>query len=130
MYVMIGDLVVFFFVLVYNKGICNYDVELVYEGLWKNVFVGGICDYVGYEYSKIVYFGGMKYYEEWGYVFDGWKDVEGMYIIGVFMILEYVYQDWCLVQMVKIMGKLQDYEFFMKWLKNYCNFWNLESGYM
>ena len=46
------------------------------------------------------------------------------------MTLEYAYQDWCLAQMAKTMGKLQDYEFFMKRSKNYRHLWNPESGYM
>ena len=45
---------------------------------------------------------------------DGRKDVEGMHTTGASMTLEYAYQDWCLAQMAKTMGKLQDYEFFMK----------------
>lgn len=129
-YVMIGDPAVSFFASAYNKGIRNYDVELAYEGLRKNAFVGGIRDHAGYEHSKTAYSGGMKYYEEWGYVPDGRKDVEGMHTTGASMTLEYAYQDWCLAQMAKTMGKLQDYEFFMKRSKNYRNLWNPESGYM
>lgn len=129
-YVMIGDPAVSFFASAYNKGIRNYDAELAYEGLRKNAFVGGIRDHAGYEHSKTAYSGGMKYYEEWGYVPDGRKDVEGMHTTGASMTLEYAYQDWCLAQMAKIMGRLQDYEFFMKRSKNYRNLWNPESGYM
>lgn len=129
-YVMIGDPAVSFFASAYNKGIRNYDAELAYEGLRKNAFVGGIRDHAGYEHSKTAYSGGMKYYEEWGYVPDGRKDVEGMHTTGASMTLEYAYQDWCLAQMAKTMGKLQDYEFFMKRSKNYRNLWNPESGYM
>ena len=129
-YVMIGDPAVSFFASAYNKGIRNYDAELAYEGLRKYAFVGGIRDHAGYEHSKTAYSGGMKYYEEWGYVPDGRKDVEGMHTTGASMTLEYAYQDWCLAQMAKTMGKLQDYEFFMKRSKNYRNLWNPESGYM
>ena len=129
-YVMIGDPAVSFFASAYNKGIRHYDAELAYEGLRKNAFVGGIRDHAGYEHSKTAYSGGMKYYEEWGYVPDGRKDVEGMHTTGASMTLEYAYQDWCLAQMAKTMGKLQDYEFFMKRSKNYRNLWNPESGYM
>ena len=78
-YVMIGDPAVSFFASAYNKGICNYDAELAYEGLRKNAFVGGIRDHAGYEHSKTAHSGGMKYYEERGYVPDGRKDVEGAY---------------------------------------------------
>ena len=40
-YVMIGDPSVSFFATAYNKGIRNYDINLAYEGLRKNAFVGG-----------------------------------------------------------------------------------------
>ena len=129
-YVMIGDPAVSFFASAYNKGICTYDAEQPYEGLRKNAFVGGIRDHAGYEHSNTAHSGGMKYYEERGYVPDGRKDVEGMHITGASMTLEYAYQDWCLAQMAKTMGKLQDYEFFMKRSKNYRHLWNPESGYM
>ena len=129
-YVMIGDPAASFFASAYNKGIRNYNAELAYEGLRKNAFVGGIRDHAGYEHSKTAHSGGMKYYEERGYVPDGRKDVEGMHTTGASMTLEYAYQDWCLAQMAKTMGKLQDYEFFMKRSKNYRNLWNPESGYM
>lgn len=129
-YVMIGDPAASFFASAYNKGIRNYNAELAYEGLRKNAFVGGIRDHAGYEHSKAAHSGGMKYYEERGYVPDGRKDVEGMHTTGASMTLEYAYQDWCLAQMAKTMGKLQDYEFFMKRSRNYRNLWNPESGYM
>ncbi len=129
-YVMIGDPAASFFASAYNKGIRNYNAELAYEGLRKNAFVGGIRDHAGYEHGKTAHSGGMKYYEERGYVPDGRKDVEGMHTTGASMTLEYAYQDWCLAQMAKTMGKLQDYEFFMKRSKNYRNLWNPESGYM
>ena len=150
-YVMIGDPAVSFFASAYNKGIRNYDVKKAYAyavntaekmGNDKKLgyvpgrvsetleYVGGIRDHAGYEHSKTAYSGGMKYYEEWGYVPDGRKDVEGMHTTGASMTLEYAYQDWCLAQMAKTMGKLQDYEFFMKRSKNYRNLWNPESGYM
>lgn len=129
-YVMIGDPAASFFASAYNKGIRNYNAELAYEGLRKNAFVGGIRDHAGYEHGKTAHSGGMKYYEERGYVPDGRKDVEGMHTTGASMTLEYAYQDWCLAQMAKTMGKLQDYDFFMKRSKNYRNLWNPESGYM
>lgn len=129
-FVMIGDPAASFFASAYNKGIRNYDAGLAYEGLRKNAFVGGIRDHAGYEHSKTASSGGMKYYEERGYVPDGRKDVEGMHTTGASMTLEYAYQDWCLAQMAKVMGKSQDYEFFMRRSGNYRNLWNPESGYM
>lgn len=129
-YVMIGDPAASFFATAYNKGIRNYNAELAYEGLRKNAFVGGIRDHAGYEHSKTARSGGMKYYEERGYVPDGRTDVQGMHTTGASMTLEYAYQDWCVAQMAKKMGKQQDYDYFMKRSQNYRTLWNPKSGYM
>lgn len=129
-YVMIGDPAVSFFAAAYNKGIRNYDAEAAYEGLRKNAFAGGIRDHAGYEHSPTARSGGMKYYEERGYVPDGRKDTEGMHTTGASMTLEYAYQDWCLAQLAKAMGKSRDYALFMKRSQNYRNLWNPRSGYM
>ena len=92
-YVMIGDPATSFFAAAYNKGIRNYDVKAAYEGLYKNAFQGGIRDHAGYEHRSDAYSGGMKYYEERGYVPDGRIDVQGMHTTGASMTLEYAYQD-------------------------------------
>ncbi len=129
-YVMIGDPAVSFFATAYNKGIRNYDADLAYEGLRKNAFPGGIRDHAGYEHSKDAHSGGMEYYIKMGYVPDGRANVVGMHTTGASMTLEYAYQDWCLAQMAKAMGKQADYELFFERSKNYKNLWNKASGFM
>jgi len=126
-YVMIGDPASSFFATAYNKGIRNYDFEKAYEGLRKNAFVGGIRDRAGYEHDSTATGGGMKYYEEWGYIPEG-LDGKGMHKDGASMTLEYAYQDWCLAQMAKAMGKSNDYSFFAKRSENYRNLWNPETA--
>lgn len=113
-YVMIGDPAVSFFATAYNKGIRNYDADLAYEGLRKNAFPGGIRDHAGYEHSKDAHSCGMEYYIKMGYVHDGRANVVGMHTTGASMTLEYAYQDWCLAQMAKAMGKQADYELFFE----------------
>lgn len=49
-----------------------------------------------------------------GYVPDGRANVVGMHTTGASMTLEYAYQDWCLAQMAKAMGKQADYELFFE----------------
>lgn len=129
-YVMIGDPASSFFACAYNKGIRNYDTELAYEGLRKNAFVGGIRDRAGYETRRNAHSGGMKFYEERGYIPEGRTDVQGMHVTGASMTLEYAYQDWCLAQMAKTMGKKKDYSLLMQRSQNYKNLWNPETGYM
>ena len=128
-YVMIGDPAVSFFAAALNKGIDDFDVEAAYEGLRKNAFVGGIRDHAGYEHRTPAHGGGMQYYEERGYVPEGIEGPGG-HKDGASMTLEYAYQDWCLAQIAKRLGKEEDYALFMERSQNYRNVWNPATGYM
>ena len=128
-FVMIGDPSACFFATAYNKGIRNYDTELAYEGLRKNAFPGGSRDHAGYEHAKDAHGGGMDYYMERGYVPEGIQ-AKGLHLDGAAMTLEYAYQDWCVAQMAKNMGKKDDYELFMERSQNYKNVWNPDAMYM
>ncbi|QDU56806.1 GH92 family glycosyl hydrolase [Aeoliella mucimassa] len=128
-YVMIGDPAVSFFACAYNKGIRGYDAQTAYEGLRKNAFVGGIRDHAGYEDDHPATGGGMKYYVERGYVPEG-VEGKGGHRDGAAMTLEYAYQDWCLAQLAKGMGKQDDYEFFATRSQNYRKLWDAKSKLM
>ena len=128
-FVMIGDPSACFFATAYNKGIRNYDTELAYEGLRKNAFPGGSRDHAGYEHGNDAHGGGMDYYMERGYVPEGIK-AKALHLDGASMTLEYAYQDCCLAQMAKNMGKEGDYKLFMKRSQNYKNVWDPGSKYM
>lgn len=125
-YVMIGDPASSFFACAYNKGIRNYDVALAYEGLLKNAYPGGIRDRAGYEHDNNPTGGGMTYYLNKGYVPEGVQG-NGGHKDGASMTLEYAYQDWCIAQMSKSMGKNKDYSYFMNRSENYRNLWNPET---
>lgn len=128
-YVMIGDPATPFFANAYNKGIRNYDIAAAYEGLRKNAFPGGIRDHAGYEHNADAKGGGMKFYVDLGYVPEDMGG-KGMHRDGAAMTLEYAYQDWCLAQIAKALGKNDDYELFMDRSKNYKNLWNKDSKLM
>ncbi|MBV6647476.1 MAG: GH92 family glycosyl hydrolase [Cyclobacteriaceae bacterium] len=128
-YVMIGDPAVSFFAASLNKGINHYDVSLAYEGLRKNAFVGGIRDHSGYENQKPAIGGGMRFYQERGYVPEGIDSV-GFHQDGASMTLEYAYQDWCLAQIAKQLGQEEDHAYFLKRSENYKNLWNTKSNFM
>ena len=128
-YVMIGDPAVSLFAAAYNKGIRNWDIETAYEGLRKNAFPGGIRDRAGYEFEKHATGGGMKQYAERGYVPEDLPG-HGFHKDGAAMTLEYAYQDWCLAQLAKPLGKKDDYEFFIKRSENYKNIWDPSIKYM
>jgi predicted alpha-1,2-mannosidase len=44
--------------------------------------------------------------------------------------LEYAYDDWCVAQMAKALGKTKDYTYFMKRAQNYRNVFDPSTGYM
>ncbi|SFN11100.1 alpha-1,2-mannosidase, putative [Chryseobacterium oleae] len=44
--------------------------------------------------------------------------------------VEYAYDDWCIAQMAKILGKKEDYQYFMKRSQNWKNLYNPNSGFM
>ena len=126
-YVMIGDPASSFFACAYNKGISDYNIEKAYEGLRKNAFVGGIRDHAGYEVGGNPAGGGMKYYVDRGYVpLHG--DGRGNHREGAAQTLEYAYQDWCLAQLAKALGKTSDYDLFLKRSGSYRNLFDVEAG--
>ena len=135
-YVMIGDPATPFFASAYAAGIRGWDVEKAYQGMRKNAFAGGIRDHAGYEQQSPATGGGMKYYEERGYVPEDIPDTnrvaekKAAHRDGAAMTLEYSYQDWCLGQMAKALGKHGDAEFFLRRSQNYRNLWDPGSGWM
>ncbi len=44
--------------------------------------------------------------------------------------VEYAYDDWCIAQMAKILGKKEDYQYFMKRSQNWKNLYNPANGFM
>ncbi|ASW76215.1 alpha-mannosidase [Chryseobacterium piperi] len=44
--------------------------------------------------------------------------------------LEYAYDDWCIAQMAKILGKKEDYQYFMNRSQNWKNLYNPKNGFM
>ena len=126
---MIGDPSTSFFATAYNKGIRNYNIDLAYEGLRKNAFLGGIRDHAGYEHQSPAFGGGMQYYLKQGWIPERIQ-ADGGHKDGCAQTLEYAYQDWCLAQLAKALGKNDDYNLFMQRSKNYKNVWDSVSGYM
>jgi len=44
--------------------------------------------------------------------------------------LEYAYDDWCVAQMAKSLGKMEDYKYFMQRSQNYRNVFDSSTGYI
>jgi len=49
---------------------------------------------------------------------------------SVSITLEYAYDDWCIAQIAKKLGKMDEYDEFMKRAMNYKNIFNPETGFM
>jgi predicted alpha-1,2-mannosidase len=128
-FVMNGDPAAPFFAAAYNKGIRNYDINQAYAGLVKNALPGGIRDHAGYEWGIHARGGGMEYYVVRGYVPENIEG-KGMHKDGASMTLEYAYEDWCVAQLARALGKETDYQWLMGRSFNYTNLWDSGSKYM
>lgn len=113
----------------YMKGIRNFDIDLAYEAMRKNAMVPPDCDtqrrygdrdlWTSFEARA-----GASYYHSIGYVPDD-KTAE-----SVSRTLEYAFDDWCIAQVAKDLGKTDDYNQLMRWSQNYRNIYNVQKGFM
>lgn len=68
--------------------------------------------------------GGLTWYKQKGFV-PADKTAE-----SVSRTLEFAYDDYCVAQLAKGLGKTDDYKYFMERSKNYRNVYNTETGFM
>ena len=119
-----------FFVSAWQKGIRGFDINLAYQGLKKNHLPGGLMSKVGYEHNT-TNGGGLEWYMQKGYVPYPLSDtIYGSHQDGAAITLENSYQDWCLAQLAKSLGKVDDYKTFMQRSENFKNLFNPELGFM
>jgi predicted alpha-1,2-mannosidase len=118
-----------FIVGAYMKGIRNYDVEKAYEGMRKNHMIGGTMGRGGYEHNTEKA-GGLEYYLDRGYVPYPLEKKWAGHQEGAGQTLEYSYQDWCLAQMAKALGKDEDYKVFMERSNNWKNLFDDETKWI
>lgn len=129
-FVMTGATSTPFFISAYMKGIRGFDVDLAYEGLRKNHFPGGLMSKAGYEHDTFLG-GGVEYYIENGFVpYPLPVRVRAIHLDGGGQTLEYAYQDWCLAQFAKALGKQEDYQLFITRASNYQNLYDPSTGWM
>jgi predicted alpha-1,2-mannosidase len=106
---MIGNHAIPVIVEAYSKGFRDYDVAAVYQAM---------CDTVAADRNF------MADYRNRGYVPSADKNQ------SVSRTLEYVYDDWCLAQMARMLGKTADAEKFAKRAENYRNLFDPAVGFM
>ncbi|MEA3478373.1 MAG: GH92 family glycosyl hydrolase [Bacteroidota bacterium] len=113
--VMIGDHATSVIVDSYMKGIRDYDIEKAYEAMRKNAMVPG-------ERPSSRY--GLDYYMDLQYI-PAEKVRE-----SVSVTLEDAYDDWCLAEMARTLGKDEDYALFSRRARYYENLYDKQTGFM
>ena len=93
----------------YLKGFRDYDVEKAYEAMKAS----GMQDIRG-----------VQFFKEYGYI-PSELEVE-----SVTKNLEYAYDDWCIAQMAKDLGHMEDYEYFIKRANSYKILFDESTGFM
>ncbi|MEN8117235.1 MAG: GH92 family glycosyl hydrolase [Bacteroidota bacterium] len=116
---MVGDHLVPIVVDAYMKGIRDYDAEFIYKMMHKKATELASAP-INPEYSRV----GLEYFMELGYM-PADKETE-----SVPATMEMAYDDWCLAQMARELGKDKDYNYFMKRAESYKNVWDKETGFM
>ncbi len=117
----------------YQKGITNFEVEKAYEGLKKNATqatmlpwrTGPMCSLDSFYHKNGWYPALPPDSAETIAMVDGFEKRQ-----AVALTLEHSYDDWCLAQLAKALGKNDDYDYFMKRSKNYRNVFNAKTGFM
>jgi predicted alpha-1,2-mannosidase len=111
------------------KGFRDYDLEKAYAAVYKDAMTPpdgdehkrwqDRADWTSYEARA-----GLTYYKKLGYV-PADKTAE-----SVSCTLEYAFEDFCVAQVAKGLGKQDDYQFFLGRSRNYTNVFNSATGFM
>lgn len=117
----------------YQKGGRDFDIEKAYEGLRKNAVsatmlpwrVGPMCSLDSFYIRNGWYPALPEGAEETEAMVDGFEKRQ-----AVAVTLEHSYDDWCLAQLAKALGKDDDFEYFSGRAMNYRNVYNPATGFM
>ncbi len=91
------------------KGIKGFDIEKAYQAMKETMKQDDR---------------GLKAYKKYGYIpFDTVDE-------SVTITLEYAYNDWCVAQVAKALGKEEDYQYFIERSKAYTHLFDPETGFM
>lgn len=116
----------------YQKGERNFDLEKAYMGLKKNATEatmvpwrsGSMCPLDSF-YVKYGWFPAINENEkETEQMVDEFEKRQ-----SVSVTLEHSYDDWCLAQIAKAIGKNSEYEYFIKRSQNFRNLFNPTTGF-
>jgi len=116
---MVGDHLIPIIVDAYLKGYRDFDMKFLYEAMRKKALEEPKPP-LPHSAGR----SGLMYYMELGYTPVD-KVTE-----SVPNTLELAYDDWCIAQLAKDLGKNEDYELFMKRALNYQNLWDTKTQFM
>ena len=117
----------------YTKGYRDFDVEQAYAGMKKNAMEATMLPWRRGPMTPLD-----KVYLEKGFFpalakgeTESVREVHpSEHRQAVSVTLENCYDDWCLSQVAKGLGKQDDYAYFMKRAHNYANVFNQQTGFM
>ncbi len=93
----------------YFKGYRDFDIEKAYEAM---------------KTSAMQDIRGVRFYKEYGYIPS---DLE---VESVTKNLEYAFDDWCIAQLARDLGKNEDYDYFMERARSYRHLFDPTVGFM
>ena len=114
------------------KGLRNFDLEVAYTACRNAIMEETMLPWVRAEAGELDAF-----YKEKGY-FPALKPGEAEYVSDVHhfekrqavaVTLAACYNDWCLSQIAKTLGKEDDYQYFLKRSYNYRNLYNPQTAF-
>ena len=116
----------------YRKGLRGFDLEKAYEACKAGITEKTLAPWSGKPAGELD-----QFYKDKGYI-PALRDGEEETIPEVHnferrqpvaVTLGTSYDEWCLAQIAKELGKTEDYEYFMKRSLNYRNIYNEETGF-
>lgn len=114
------------------KGIRNFDIKKAYDGLMKNAMEATMLPWRNGPMCSLDSF----YLEKGFYPALSPGETETVTRVHPFekrqavaITLGHSYDDWCLAQLAKDLGKNDDYEYFMKRSENFRNLFNSGTGF-
>ena len=114
---MIGDHPVVVILDAWRKGIRNFDLEKAYQAVRKNAMETPPSDHPSKGRRAL------EAYIKYGYL--PYTEIRE----SVSRTLEYAFNDWCVAQLAKELGKTDDYELFIKRAANYKNVIDTSTGF-
>jgi len=116
---MVGDHLIPIIVDAYRKGFRDYDVHFLYQAMRTKALEEPKPPVPSHMARS-----GLRYYMDLGYIPVD-KVTE-----SVSNTLELAYDDWCIAQLAKELGKMEDYDLFLKRANNYKNLWDGQTQFM